>query len=176
MSDFEKLVVDCRKNKINREISNSAWSHALILAENLFKAAIDNKEDVRIVTGSLNHKFYDKLIHLMEKCLDKQKVELIVLDPESNLDNNEFAQLIDESELGSVIKAGDDSNMKRNHFIIIGNNGYRLELDHEQTTAQANFNNPLLGEFLKNFFNQIKDDIITKKELAGNGTSITATG
>lgn len=160
MSDFEKIVETCRRKSLNRDIDNSAWSHALILFKNFFLAAKEVGENVDIVTGNLNPEFYGNLSSYAQECLEAGlKVRLIVLEKNTQLTNNPFAKLIAAHKNGSIYMPNQD-NLSVPHFILVGNNKYRFETDHAQTKAVANFNNPNMGGFLRVLINTLQPDLI----------------
>lgn len=151
MTAFENLVKDCFEGELNRDIENSAFEHAEILAIYLLKAAKKFSEDVRIVSGSLNTNFYEQLIPLIQDILNKRKVKVIVADCDVDLANNKFAELIETSPNGKLYYNA-NKHIKIPHFILVGKNKYRFETNHASTKAVGNFNNYRIGELLYDAF------------------------
>ena len=84
MDEFEKIVSKCQKYGINKDIENSAWKHALTLFKYLFKEAAEKKQNVSIVTGSLNNDFYNELFYSSHEYLQQlkengKKIDIVVL-------------------------------------------------------------------------------------------------
>ncbi len=150
MTEFKLLVERCFEKEIDRDIENSAFEHAEILAKNLFKAAKKYKEDVYIVSGLLNKRFYEPLTSSVKDVLTQQKVKVIVLD-KADLKNHDFANAIVESPNGELYQAKGKYEIIP-HFILVGNKRYRLETDHAKTIAVGNFNNISIGELLHKAF------------------------
>ncbi len=175
MIDFEELVVRCRKKNIDRDIHNSSWDHALILFKNLFLSARNSKQPVRIVTGTLNPDFYGELVDCVEETMKKQKVELIVLERNmEGLNSNAFASAIKSNPNGRLfVKHNNDEDIQTSHFVVVGEDKYRFELNHEQTQAVANFKNKTMGEQLVKLFNILKTNLTLVKQadlsLVANG-------
>lgn len=162
--DFTKTVQSYRKRKCSAAIYNSSWEHAAILYQELLGAALEEKKDVKIVTGHLNPDFYSDLINTAQELLQKQKIEVIVLNTDFNYEGNDFAALIDTSVNGSLIINHDKLLTKAPHFILVGDDIYRFETDHNNTKAIASFNNKPFGKFLFEIFNNLKTDIIKREE------------
>lgn len=162
MDEFEKLVSKCQRHKINRDIENSAWVHALTLFKYLLKEAAENSHKVSIVTGSLNNDFYNELYDLSKEYLSKLRennipISIIILKDnkgELSLKSNKFAEFVEEDSKNSISYT---ENVKMPHFILIGNDCYRFETDHEHTKAFANFNDTATGKILENMFINLKD-------------------
>jgi len=156
---FTELVKDCRKSKSDKIIHNASMSHALILAENLIQMASKSKKDIKILSGNLHEAFYNNLQESMQKALDIGcNVSLIVLDSEVNLSNSSFWNTIKKSNNGYVMqsKLQRSETEKTPHFILVGQESFRLETDHKQTKATACFNNPIIGDSLSTIFDKFK--------------------
>lgn len=155
-SEFSKLVKYCRESLSNKLIYNASIEHAKELVKNLIEVAGERKEDIRIVTGHLHKDFYENLCDTIQDTLKKGvKVQLAVLNPDTNLTGHRFSDLIRDNG-GEVFKAKEE--IKFPHFVLVHDNRYRLETDHEQTKAVACFNDPRIGNFLKRHFHEIISD------------------
>ncbi len=166
-TDFQKLVENCRKKNLNKDIHNSAWPHALILFKELLTAATEHGENVCIVTGNLKAEFYDQLTDVAQKCLDADlKIELNILEPDANVSGNSFAELIKGHDRGIFSQATTSDSIHIPHFILVGNKRYRFEVNHAKTKAIANFNNQSMGEALKQLFSSLKKDFSSQPSIA----------
>jgi len=153
MEEFRKIVEECRKGKKNRIIHNASKSHAYILFKNLIEVAQESNEEVRIVSGCLDLSFYKDLIEVTRSCLDSGvKFTVLVTGCDLDIQSNEFAQLINGHVKGKLITNSRELNDNVPHFIIVGDNKYRLELDDELSTAIANFNDPVVADSLIEVF------------------------
>ncbi len=167
---FIKLVKKCRTQKLDHMIQNAAREHALVLFNELIESATDDGvvDPIRIVSGHLDDNFYSKLVPLVEKYISNSgsNIEVIVLDPNFDKSANSFAQTVDRATNGSLHVLSEDiySELKSHaHFIIIGNNKFRYETDHDQTKATASFNNASIGGTIMDIFNRLHN-IITRSD------------
>lgn len=162
LSEFSKIVADCRKKESTKIIHNASYEHARELFINLIDEARVRKEDVLITSGNLNPDFYGVLIDDTKEAIKGGvKVKLAVLNPSADIKNNPFANMV-LKEGGVVYKA--KGEMKYPHFILVGDKRFRLELDHEQTKAIACFNNPGIGKFLKDNFEAIASSNLVEQQ------------
>lgn len=160
MDPFEKLVDQCQKYNINKDIENSAWKHALILFKYLLKEAAEKQKNVCIATGSLNSIFYNELFEIANEYLlkikdNENKIDIIILNsigtttsPKDNL----FEQFVLKIK-GKINYINDP---KKPHFILVGNSSYRFETDHDHTKAIANFNDDKTGGVLEVIFKSMQ--------------------
>lgn len=148
--DFVKIVEEARRKKSTRTIYNASVEHAEVLFKNLLAEARENDEDVRIVTGDLREDFYARLTDEIRPLA--KKVKLIVLNKEINLDNNAFWRIVRDGG-GTALRI----EAKMPHFVLVGHNKFRLELDHKQTKAIASFNNPSIGNALESAFDKLSE-------------------
>lgn len=161
-SEFELKVDRCRKGNSPELISNAAWSHAVYLFKSLLEVAADKKEDVRLITGSLNDDFYSSLQEPLKKCMDADvNIDVIILDGSASLNNNTFASIIKRYPHGSLEQAPDGYSLGAAHMLLVGDDAarFRLETDHAQTKAVASFNNAEMGKTLLTVFADIKSTI-----------------
>ena len=155
MEEFRDIVEECRKGKKNRIIHNASRNHAYILFKNLIEEAKENNEEVRIVSGCLDLSFYDDLVEITRSCLDNGvKFTVLVAGCDFELSSNKFAQLINSHDNGTLI-TNSDISINGPHFIIVGDNKYRLELDDDLSTAIANFNDPVVADSLIEVFSDL---------------------
>lgn len=158
-SEFELKVDRCRKDDSSELIDNAAWSHAIYLFKNLLEVAAEKGEDVRLVTGSLNNEFYSSLNESLTKCMNNNAhIELVVLDGNTDLEGNVFADNVKQYLNGNVITTPVGYSLDASHMLLIGKNAerFRLETDHAQTKAVASFNNGNMGKTLLSIYENIK--------------------
>jgi len=157
-SEFSKLVKKCRLNNLDRIIHNSSSEHAQYLIRQLIEEAADKGEPVKIVSGTLREDFYEGVERSAKKALDKKvPFEVLVLypKPEADIDNNRFAKFISENG-GTVNQAKSEELRHMSHFVLTGNRRFRIETDHENAMAVANFNDPVVGSICEESFITIK--------------------
>lgn len=158
--DFVELVEKSREKKSSQTIYNASIEHAEVLLKNLFKVAIDNKKDVKIVSGNLNDDFYKKLVDDARKAFEKGcKVSLIVLNQKVDLKDNAFANAVKNNASGEVLQQTKSTTCFLPHFMLVGKDAFRIEKDHEQTKAIASFNDQEIGTVLYESFEELKSKI-----------------
>ena len=133
--------------------------HALDIVKHLFLSAIRHKEDVRIVSGGLFDEFYRELIEDASSVLDHVRVSIIVISKtREELTGNGFFGLVDAHENGRVVflpKGMADMN----HFILVGNSRYRIEIDDSNTSAFACFNDEAFGTHLSLIYESLENKV-----------------
>lgn len=158
MTDAFKILVKTsydNREKGGQIIHNASRSHAKILFEQLFDSAIESGEDMRIVSGNLDDAFYEVLTTRVKECLDSGvKVSLSIIDKGFNIKGSRFAQAVESHENGSVYLTH-VVDIKAAHFVTVGDSQYRLEVDHAEAKAIANFNDTSVGKTLMNAFDAI---------------------
>ncbi len=148
--NYEEWVSECYDKRLNQEIDNANRDHAFFLFQKLLDKAFRDKEDVRIISNQLIASFYEKLIDKIDKVINNgNKVEIIV-KTEVEKDNAFYAKFKQY-----ISQAYSDFDELPN-FIVVGDHAYRHETDSDSTKAIANFNDPEMGEFIKNLFTNIK--------------------
>lgn len=166
MSDFFKnLINDCKRKLplLGRRrdlISNADIEHARIAVEAILDVAIQDKTDVFIVTEKLRSDFYNDNV-LVEKVREvlknERKVEILLLNPTTDLTGNSFAEAIkDNPDTGEIYRVAKEDK-KSSHFTLTGDRVFRLETNHEQTKAIISFNNEIIGGSLLNEFKRLKN-------------------
>jgi len=141
----------------SRLINNADIEHAKVAVEAVLDVAIEDKKDVCIVTDSLRKDFYsnEKLVSKARELLtNKNKIEIIVLDPNADLTQNTFADVVRDDSYGSILLG--DKKHSAPHFIVAGDRVFRLETNHNQTKATISFNNESIGSCLLAEFNRLK--------------------
>lgn len=148
--NYQAWVEECYNKKLNQEIDNANKDHAFFLFETLLDKANRDKEDVKIISHQLFADFYERLVDKVQTVIDNgNKVEIIV-EKKVNNDNvfyNKFKQFIIEA-------SGNFDELP--NFIVVGNHAYRYETDKNSIKAVANFNDPGMGEFIKDLFINIQ--------------------
>ena len=160
---FVSLVEKCRENELPNLIENASTEHAATLFENLFRIAKDKQEAIKIVSGHLNPSFYDKFSSHISDCMQAGcNVEVIILNQQQKdfLDTHSFAATI-KSKGGAVFVANESTDTNHHpHFVLIGSNRFRFEIDHSRTKAIASFNNESIGRTLEELFTSLKESIL----------------
>ena len=153
MDSFQEIVEKCRKHRIRQMIENASIDHAAVLAENLLLSAIENQSDVKIVSGSLDKRVFGGLAEKVRQIVDGgNNIDIVLTDPPTDFRGNNF---FDAVEKGRVSVAA-EVDRSFPHFIVVGGSAYRLEVDHGEKKAKANFNDPDLGGCLVSLFDDIK--------------------
>lgn len=160
---FEQLVKECRSKKINRTIYNASRGHANILLRNLFESAHENnaKDAIKIVSGYLDPNFYGSLGEaICAASADGCDVSILVMNEKSDLDNNPFIQPLKGMSGVTCIQYKGPGTKLAPHFVLVGKDRYRFEVDHDQATAEANFNDSDFGGFLNILYKAIEASIL----------------
>lgn len=152
--DYEEYVLECYQKNKDQDIHNASTENALLLFKTLLKKAIKNKEDVRIISGSLLASFYNELITPMQGILNNNNsVNIIVEGDIDDKEHNGFHKSFKDYIVDARVKFKGLPN-----FILVGDNSYRYEEDKNSHKALANFNNKSVGSFMQEMF----DDLLEK--------------
>lgn len=153
--NYEKWVEECYQKKLNQEIHNASRDNALLLFKTLFDQAIRDGKDVKIISCRLLADFYNDLTDRLETLLEKGNTVSVIVEKDINdKENNNFYKKCQENLKIASNFAG------LPNFIVVGDNAFRYETDKNSTKAIANFNDPSMGEFIVDLFNQINADIV----------------
>jgi hypothetical protein len=149
--NYEKWVKKCYDKKLDEEIHNASEVNALLLFQTLFDKAIEDKEDIKIISHQLLARFYNKLTDKLQQVINNgNTVKVIVESAIDNKNENKFYQKLDKQDLKIT------SNFKElPNFIVVGDNAFRYETDKNSTKAIANFNNKSMGIFIADLFDKI---------------------
>lgn len=173
MKEFEDIVADCQKHDRNQYISNASISHAGVLVRNLFAAALRRKKNVAILTGELYAPFYDQLIEKASILLEEGiKIRVLVIKADK-LSDNQFADLLLGVDSESI-KVASDEDQDQMHFILVGDDAFRLETDADTMEAMANFNDPWIGGNLSIKFERCWTSAIPLGSESSNRGLVTA--
>lgn len=155
-TEFEKLVEKNYKGRTTERISNGSLEHAKILVKYLFRLAIEEKQDVKIMTGSLQADFYDNFSAEAKNLLNQgNRISVISLcQPKCG----RFFDAVKENPRGSIAIAGEKMESIP-HFVLVGNSAYRLETDDYRKSAIGVFNNTDVGSFLAEMFDETQNEI-----------------
>ncbi|MDA0782267.1 MAG: hypothetical protein PQ612_07950 [Rickettsiales bacterium] len=153
-SSYEEMVNDLAARGINKDISNSATSHASVLLSAMFKNA---KNHVNIYCEKLSDEVYDNA-DLIENAISfttKRKGQINIILEQSV--GNDFLDRPLIYKVGSALfrkKREGKSDEKKvgnlnvrttsetsDHFTVMDNSAYREETDRLKRTAVANFGN-----------------------------------
>ena len=150
-SEYKDMVMDFYNKKLNKKIYNSNLYHALFLTNLLINEA---KSSVKIFSGTLPEAvFRNEIIKntIKDKISKNQNLQFTIIverydkTPECLLDKHiEVRKLIDKVDVV-------------NHLVIIDNNAYRIENEHElgsidKVEAIVNFNDAKNAGFLDKLF------------------------
>ena len=153
MKDYSDAVAEARIERKSWLISNASVSHASELAHNLFQLAIDTRQDVRIVSGCLEAKFYNDLCEKAAQILESgNTIDIITEGACDATTKNGLSQMVAKSENGRLWTVDDGDTEPFFHFILVGSDAWRLETSHERKEAKANFNDPVIGAMLASQF------------------------
>ncbi|MCK4841943.1 MAG: hypothetical protein KAT04_08675 [Methylococcales bacterium] len=148
MKEYNKMVRDFADQKSEDLIPNSGIEHAEVLIKNLFSHA---SNEVRILTGSLNARVYGtrEVLASVDEFLHSggnKKIKILLQD----VDDNAYDYIKSHplylrcKELGESmceIKFSKDNKDKlQSHFVVIDNNGYRIEPDKSEPIGIGCFN------------------------------------
>ena len=162
MKTYIQIVETARKSNSSRILTNAAPSHAKILIQNLLIAARSAEENVKIVTGEFSEEVYDSSIaDEMKATLDAGcSFDVIVTDAaEDDLGDSLVYQALktvrdgDHSGRANIRFAG-DAFSEISHFVLVGENKYRLEPDPTEISAIASFNDSDTGQLIDGLFDQ----------------------
>lgn len=161
MKEYKDIVEQARKERSINPISNSSFNHALIVIENLFEMAIEDKIDIKIVSGCLQNNFYENLIPKAQNILDLGcRIDVITLCPIEALEHNKFKHLLNNYNTQTSILCLKEKEEAPSipHFMLVGKTGYRIEFNDENKIAEGCFNNELVGNFLEEQFCRLKEN------------------
>lgn len=150
----------------SRLINNASFDHAVELFKALFDEAIKDKTlpPIKITSGELRADFYEQLTEDAKNALEKGvKIQLVILKPDTNIEDNQFVNMLRAHENGEVYKAINE--VKSPHFILVGTDRFRLETSHKQTKAVACFENSKIGGILNNQFVATITDTVNMRQL-----------
>lgn len=171
--DFAEIVRVARETESTRSITNASISHAFILADELFQYAIDKRLDVRIVSGTLEVDFYDRLVGKAERILEAgNRIEIVVERfDDTNISNHAFYKLVKNHGKGLVVVSPITNTP---HFILVGNKAFRLETSHKAKEAVASFNDNALGTILLFMFKNAVGATTQKPNDRPHGDDLTS--
>jgi len=166
MKQYEKDVINARKNKLDQRFANSIIEHAKILTREII---LDAQKEVRMLSDSFNEFFYSKLedeiINFLQKSeansfelivSKKQKENSLIKIFQQKFPNQFKVKFIAEEKFPT-----DDETKERVNYIVNDNNAFRYEysdknIQHGVVSAIANFNHEKDAKILNEMFEQIK--------------------
>lgn len=153
--NYEDWVKECYQKKLNQEIHNASKVNALLLFKTLFDQAISDEKDVKIISCRLLADFYNNLTDKLEALLEKGNTVTVIV--EKDIDDKENNNFYKKCQKNLKIASNFDGLP---NFIVVGDNAFRYETDKNSTKAIANFNDPSMGKFIVDLFDQINADIV----------------
>ena len=166
MQQYEKDVINARKNKLDQRFANSIIEHAEILTREII---LDAKQNIRMLSDSFNEFFYskikDEIVNFLQKdksnifeliVADKQKENSLIKDFQENFPNQFKVKFVNEDKFPT-----DDDTKERVNYIVNDNNAFRYEysdknIQHGVVSAIANFNHEKDTKILNEMFEQLK--------------------
>jgi len=167
MDDYRKMVKKLADAKSSQLIPNGGTDHAEVLIENIFSHANDI---VRIFSGELNARVYGSAPVLAKakaflKSGTGKKIKILI--QEMNISNSNKDYLIAHDLIKTCkevnpdaceikFASGDDKEIG-SHFVIMDNQGYRLEPDRKKPTGVGCFNDKGRATALSVFYDKMFD-------------------
>lgn len=151
--EYRQLIERLAMGGVNQRIPNGVPLHASILLEAMFRHA---KADIRIFTGVLSEKTYDYqgLIVAARRFLSRpgSRLKILLQKPQSKaqLEQRQLIRVLTDvgenrGDLDVRCAQGVYATEAAKHFAVMDEQGFRFEIDHENTRAIANFNEPDLA-------------------------------
>lgn len=145
IASYRQTINRLAKGRINQPISNDHPTHAAIL----FQAMFDNsRQNMRIYTGRLAPEIFDLpwLISSAKRFLEKPCARLSILTQHKltmrDLAARRFVQELGLERCNIKTAIGPFTTGAVNHFAVMDDHAFRIELSDEKTQAIANFNEP----------------------------------
>jgi hypothetical protein len=166
MEQYEKDVINARKNKLNQRFANSLIEHAKILTKEII---LDANKKVSILSDSFNEFFYSKLeeniVNFLKKdneniieliVSDKQKQNKLIKELQTKFPTQFKVRFISEDKFPT-----DNDTKEKVNYIVNDNNAFRYEysdknIQHGVVNAIANFNHSQDSKILTDMFEKIK--------------------
>lgn len=167
-------IDSCADSQINQLIANGLAEHAVYLMTKMFSKATKN---IRLFTGSLvddvkrnstsecisvykSQELIEAAVSFLAK--DGSRLEILVQDDFENISTKSFVLAMQQKKAAGEIKgcveirkANASNKELANHFMVMDSLGYRLELNHEETRAIANFGDSDFADKLAKVFDSI---------------------
>jgi hypothetical protein len=144
--DYYKLVENCASKKLDVEIANGQIDHAQILLEAMLR---HGKKSIKIFTGALREELYSDFkfkVSVKIYFLISIGTLTFLIQNIDNLKEHELYKLARELDPKAkritfhILNNSSDAGDETNHFAVMDNLAYRLEIDDERVEAKANFN------------------------------------
>ena len=160
--EYISLVENADKYDQDFFIDNTTFDHAKFLNFKLINRA---KKFIKIFTGDLSEVYYNNNIILkaLAEKLDKNvKVDIIT---RNGTKSKEFIELQKKYKDNLNIISLKDKTEIENHFLLVDNTSFRIELTHSKkdtsiinfnVDAKANFYNEEFGGLLKGIFDKLR--------------------
>ena len=163
MENYEKIIEEARKQKLDKRFGNTSIEHARILFKEIF---LDANNSIKILSDKFNSYFYSKLKNEIKHFLKKDNnnvIEIITTEKNSFLDKLKtlFPKQIKIYLIDYKQFPIDKETKERINFIISDNNSYRYEysdkdLENGIVKAIANFNSKQDTLILNKIFEELK--------------------
>jgi hypothetical protein len=133
--EYKATVLALATAKTDKRFLNDSSNHATLLIELMFDNAID--EDIIIYSGALPSSCFTASLKKT-----KAKTIRVVLDDAMGLDVISALPTEVQQRITARVIPSEFKGVRGNHFYIAGN-AIRYELNHDEATAVANFNEPI---------------------------------
>ncbi len=160
IQEYRQVIERLAAEGVSQRISNGIPVHASILLETMFKHA---DSEMRIYSGELSPKTYDRdeLILAARRFLGRpgRRLRVLLQKGATDLKDRKFIRAI--SDLGASCGTLEVRSARgvyetdaAKHFAVMDERGYRFEIDHAETRAVANFNEPVIAQELVSAFDR----------------------
>jgi hypothetical protein len=144
--NYYDIIDRCAQEKLDLEISNGNAKHAAYLLKTFFQYA---EKHVSIYTGELYSGVFDDedLRKHALAFMGKEGASLSIIyqdaiDPDAILGRTLIRDILDLKDRKGVLSIydGQDIDIKDiPHFAVMDDTGYRVEINHDERMAEANF-------------------------------------
>ena len=161
--EFKKIVDRCYERDLDELIYNSALSHATYLQHKLLQSAAKHKRPVRLVSARLPRLVYEQLADDLGECIGAEvPVEAVIMGEIDNADDNQFFQRLKGYPGATLYEPKNGINGGLPDMLVIGEQGFRYQVDASTGKARANFNDPVVAERLIFHFERYRDNFASK--------------
>lgn len=159
IQSYRQFIEVLARDNVNQRIPNGHPVHASVLVEAMFEKA---EREMRIFTGSLAAETYDEPLLVDAACrfLTKPRSRLRILLQQPMQKTDVLSRkMVSEilamraRRVGTFdVRVADPAYAHDDHYAVMDDGGFRFEVDHTETTAVANFNEPSVARELASGF------------------------
>lgn len=165
IAEYKKLIGRLAEKRVNQRVPNGLPEHAAVLLETMFSYAV---AEMRIFSGDLHEIVFGKppVLEAVSVFTSRpySKLQILLQRPKDESWMGSHPLIVRMREIAQSNRvhgtfeirnaAGSYASPKAHHFSVMDNDGYRFELDHDNTKAVANFNEPKVARNLINAFDE----------------------